>query len=301
MAPANFGSLDQITMTQDKTLATNLNLYVNGMQVSGAAGAPSSLNLGASGFAIGEKYSNTSEFWNGTISEVIVYSSALTPTQVQALSQKQLQYFAPPLPAAYVTKWYDQSGNGRDMVQTNPMMQPSIMLPPYGSNTVVPTISFNGSQALTSNTGMPTSANYSKVVVFSYNVVNTYNNIFSSYLTTNAHALYMANSNYLNLYQNTAFYVTSTLPMAINTMYSTLATYTETSPAKAGVVYRGNAQGGTGTTASSNTDASLELGAYNDCCFLFGTISEAMVFARSLSAADRTAIYTDEQNYFSSQ
>lgn len=89
--------------------------------------------------------------------------------------------------------------------------------------------------------------------------------------------------------------------MAANTMYSTVGTYTETTPSKTGVLYRGNVQAGTGTSANSNTDASMSLGSYIYGWYLSGIISEVMLLPRALSAADRTAIYEDEQNYFSSQ
>lgn len=82
------------------------------------------------------------------------------------------------------------------MAQTNPMLQPTLILPPYGSNTIVPTVMFNGAQNLWASSGMPTSADYSKVAVFSTFNLGTSNNVIAGYsgTTSTSHAFFMSGS-----------------------------------------------------------------------------------------------------------
>jgi len=235
----------------------------------------------------------------GYIGEVITYANQLTDANRQLIERSQLQYFAPPLAAAYVSKWYDQSGNGYDAVQTNPMSQPTLMMPPYGSNTSYPTVMFNGGQYIASSTGHPTLADYSKAAVFSYfNNSNGSNNIISSNGASGRGSLVINGTN-SNMVHNLYSFATNTWSLSFNQPYSLIATYVESS--KTGTIYASNNSVGSSASSYSATTTPISLGTANYANYLYGTISEAIVFARSLSATDRTAIYTDEQNYFSSQ
>jgi len=236
---------------------------------------------------------------NGYIGEVLTYSSQITTANRLALERNQLQYFATPLPAAYVTKWYDQSGNGNDAVQTNPMFQPTLMISPSGSNTTVPTVMFNGGQYLASSTGHPTTSDYSKAAVFSYfNNSNGSNNIISSN-GASGRGSFVINGTYANLVHNLYTFATNTWSLSFNQPYSLIVTYVESS--KTGTIYALNTSVGSSASSYSATTTPISLGTANYANYLYGNISEAIVFPRVLSAADRTAIYTDEQNYFSSQ
>jgi hypothetical protein len=234
----------------------------------------------------------------GNISEVIV-----TPADLAGritLNSNILWYYNQLYAPAYVTKWYDQSGSSYDLAQTSPMLQPTVVLTPYGYNNGLPTVMFNGEQYLSRTTGMPTSADYSLAAVFSYFDSTQGNHIISTTSGT-GHSLYMASGNYLKLYHNGAF-VTSANAYAANRLYAAASTYTQTTPAKTGIVYNYNTQGATATTANSNTDPSITLGYYSGGADnLYGSVSEAMIFNRSLSTVDRTAIYNDERAYFGAQ
>lgn len=242
------------------------------------------------------------------ISELILYPSALTSANQMIIHQNQLFYFNPPAPAAYVTKWYDQSGNGNDLSNTNPLTQPQLLMHPYAANSGRPTVLFDGAQYLYSTTGMPTSADYSKVAVFSYFGVGTNNtsygtnNIISSD-AANLHALYMSSSQNIRLFHGGDFATASSASgfnMLPNINYSSTGTFAQSS--KTGTVYVFNQSAGTGTTSTSNTDAGLQLGAHQGLSnTLYGTISEAMIFARNLSTTDRTTLYNDERAYFGTQ
>jgi len=239
---------------------------------------------------------------DGYISEVITYASQLSTTNRQWLEQNILQYYAPPLPAAFVTKWYDQSGNGYDAVQTSPVLQPTLVMPMYGIANNRPTINFNGNQALYTTGGMPTSADYSKVAVFSYFDSTQSNNIISDGSGSNIHAFYVrANSSSLRLYHTGDFASASaTYATTTNTNYAAAATYVQSS--KTGTVYVFNQSAGSGTTTTSNTSSAIQLGCHNTLGNgHYGTISEAMVFSRVLSTADRNAIYTAERGYYGAQ
>jgi hypothetical protein len=275
---------------------TNGYLYLNG-----GFGASYAFNSTFNYTNILVGHSPTGDYLRGYITEAYLFPNALSNSDRIALEQNILFYHAPPLVSGYVSKWYDQSGNSRDATQTDPTEQPSIMMPPYGTASIYPTVMFNGAQFLSTSTGMPINADYSKVAVFSYFDSTKANNIIGG-TASNTHAFYMNNSNYICLFQYSACYATSTLPMTANASYAVAATYTNGSPTRTGIVYRSNTQGGTGSTGHANgSDTSISLGAYNGGNFFYGTLSEAMVFGRSLSAADRTTLYNDERGYFGTQ
>ena len=160
---------------------------------------------------------------------------------------------------------------------------------------------FNGGQYLASSNGHPTSSDYSKVAVFSYfNNSAGSNNIISSIGPSGRGAFLIAiGSTYINLYHNGSNFATNTWPLSFGQPYSIIATYVESS--KTGTIYALNSSVGSSASSYSATTTPISLGAANYANYLYGNISEAIVFSRSLNAADRTAIYTDEQNYFSSQ
>jgi len=236
----------------------------------------------------------------GNISEVIVTPTNLGLSPRISTNMNLLWYYNQLYAPVYVTKWYDQSGNSYDLSQNSPMLQPTLTITPYGYNNGMPTVMFNGEQYLSRATGMPTSSDYSLAAVFSYFDSAQGNHIISTTSGT-GHSLYMASGNYLKLYHNGAF-VTSANAYAANNLYAAASTYTQTTPAKTGVLYNYNTQSATATTANSNADASITLGYYSGgTANLYGSVSEAMIFNRSLSSVDRTAIYNDERAYFGAQ
>lgn len=108
-------------------------------------------------FFIGAWASGPSRFLSGQMSEVILFKSALSNTDRQYLEWGQAQYYniSGPLlpsvlpagaPSAFVTTWYDQSGNNRHATQATPGLQPRIinvgLIEKNASNR--PTIFFNG-------------------------------------------------------------------------------------------------------------------------------------------------------------
>ena len=108
-------------------------------------------------FFIGAWASGPSRFLSGQMSEVILFKSALSNTDRQYLEWGQSQYYSisgPTLsstlpagaPSAFVTTWYDQSGNARNATQATAGLQPRIInagiIEKNASNR--PSIFFNG-------------------------------------------------------------------------------------------------------------------------------------------------------------
>lgn len=279
--------------------------YVNGtLQSAGTVSnslAPDYLVVGA-----GRDNTSVTDYARGTVSELIIYNSALSGSNILSLELAQLYYFSPLLPVGYISKWYDQSGNGNDAVQTNPLNQPTITFNGDGGVKNRPTIQFSSDYNNTgygtwlyTTGGMPTSANYSKTAVFSYRptaLFNSYlnNNVISSGITSR-HAFYTSGGSNMNLFHSGTF-ATSTASLSSNTLYSVTGTYQESD--KTGTLYVHNTQGGTGSTATSNTISSINLGAYGGQSFLNGTISEALVFNKVLSSSERSILYYDQQAYY---
>lgn len=236
-----------------------------------------------------------SSYINGNIAEVILYSTDLGTTDRQTIEQSALKYYAAPMPVAYVIKRYDQSGNGYDMLQPSPTLQPTQIMPRYGSNANRPAINFNRSQKMYNNAGIPTTADYTKVAVFSY-----YNAQSNNIISNGDHAFYMGRSTNVILWHQGNFASSpGSLATLANQNYAVSATFAQST--HTGTVYRLNAAGTPIVASANNTIAASMLGSHGPGSFLKGTISEIMVFARVLSATDRTAIYNDERTYFAVQ
>lgn len=286
--------------------SNNLYGYINGAlhgtdSISNSI-APDYLVVGAS-----RSGSSITDNFTGYVSEVIIYNSALSGSNIVSVETNQMSYFAPSWPVGYITKWYDQSGNGNDVVQTNPLNQPTISYTGDGGVLNRPTVVFSSDYNntgygtwLTSSTGMPTSADYSKSAVFSYRTTALsggllQNNIISSAPSVSGHALFTAGTSNLYMFHNGSF-VTSGSSLSANTSYAVAATYTQSS--KGGVLYLYNTQSATGTAANSNTNAGINLGAYLSQSALNGTISEAIIFNKVLSSSERSILYYDQQAYY---
>jgi len=123
-------TLFQTAMTVDNTQANNITIYLNnGAGLSGATNNPAQLSVGTGGGALGSKYSNSAEFFDGYMSEVIVYSSVLTTTNRQKIALNEGHYFnISSLQDGFVTTWYDQTGNGYNLTQATTTAQPVINL-----------------------------------------------------------------------------------------------------------------------------------------------------------------------------
>lgn len=121
------------------------NIYLNGTLMSTVGDAEG--NMSPRGPAILGHATNVTKT-NASISELIIYAYTPTASQQTYIRQNELQYHSQPLAQGFVTTWYDQSGNGKNLTQTNYENQPRIILHPQ------PSLGFNGSNKYMENTAM---------------------------------------------------------------------------------------------------------------------------------------------------
>jgi hypothetical protein len=280
---------------------TNGTIYLNGTASSSMG---STGNFGIDRFCIGwSPQQSSTELWSGNISEVILYSTALSSANRQSLERNQGYYYNLGAdPWGYVSKWYDQSGNGKDVSQATTANQPYILIHDGLNSASVssngrPAVSFNGTQQLLSATGMPTNSDYTKSVVFSYYSNTNFNNLISS---NGGHAIYNAGTNYFRMFHMPAGdFAISNTATSMNTPYAISATFTQST--MTGNLYQGNQLVGSNSTSSSVTNPDIYLGAWGNQSYLNGAISEAIVFSKALSSTDRTTVYNEQQSYFGAQ
>jgi len=134
---ANTDNIITGTILSGAANTTSINLYQNGTIQSAltnqtTVGAQTGLD-----FNIGKRW-DLGNYSPINLQELIVFSSVLSTTDRQYLEFSQSAYYSiagPPsltsvpaaAPSAYVTKWYDQSGNTRDASQATTASQPRIM------------------------------------------------------------------------------------------------------------------------------------------------------------------------------
>lgn len=274
---------------------SNAYVYMNGGQ-GGASGAWPSSNFSITNVRLGGSTGlANNEMLLGYVGEYYLYTTALSDVDRGTVEKNILQYYRAPIQAGYVSIWYDQSGNGYNASQVVPALQPTISLPRYGSGNNRPIVNFDGTQGLITATGMPTSSNYTKNVVYSYYDNTATNNAVSS--TTDNHAFGMSGGNTLNVYHSGT--VATSAALSLSTLYSMFGTFNNATTSA--TVYTNNVAGTSGTTAVTVSNPAITLGSHRYHYFLKGTISEALIFNRILSATDRTNIYNDQCDYYGSQ
>ena len=117
-----------------------LTQWINGAsQAMTNIGTPAAMNITAGEFAIGTIPTANVQGHNGDIQELIYFSSALSSTDRQYIEYGQSVYYGisgPNIPtslpvnppSAYISIWYDQSGNGINLSQTGAITrQPQIV------------------------------------------------------------------------------------------------------------------------------------------------------------------------------
>lgn len=117
-----------------------LTQWINGTsQAMTNIGTPAAMNITAGEFAIGTIPTANVQGHNGDIQELIYFSTALSATDRQYIEYGQSVYYGisgPTVPStlpvtppsAYVSIWYDQSGNGINLSQTGAITrQPQIV------------------------------------------------------------------------------------------------------------------------------------------------------------------------------
>lgn len=160
------------TFTSTANVIANTSLYVNGA-LSALSCRSCVTNVYRSSWPNGMVIGNFNGYpaaTNGYISELIVFSTNLTAADRQFLEWTQAQYYsvttgvalgtlpAGTLPAAYISTWYDQSGNARHISQATAASQPAIVLSGFITRQGgLPAATFNGSTQFlsASDAGLP--------------------------------------------------------------------------------------------------------------------------------------------------
>jgi len=197
--------------------------------------------------------------------------------------------------AGRVRRWRDLSGNENHLFQRNNADRPQLSASRFRDK---PGVVFGGSEFITSFTGMPVDRDFTKVVVFKLADTTSENNLVSSATSPNgAHALWYGSSANAQLYrfgQNAdpaLSYAVSSAATAPNQITTLMSTYQRST--RRGRLYQDNVLRASGNAFRSNTEASLQLGAYNGFSFLSGEIAEVIIYDRQLVATERAAL----QNY----
>lgn len=160
------------TFTASANVIANTSCYVNGA-LSSLSCRSCVTNVYRSSWPNGLVIGNFNGYpaaTNGYISELIVFSTNLSAADRQFLEWTQAQYYsvttgvalgtlpAGTLPAAYISTWYDQSGNGRHISQATAANQPAIVQSGFITRQgVLPAATFNGSTQFLSGSdaGLP--------------------------------------------------------------------------------------------------------------------------------------------------
>lgn len=135
------GALDLKTWIYTSgNISSGLTGYYNGSAISTTlyGGLDITPNVATAEICMGAVPTTTAHPFDGNVSEVIGFTAALNTTERQTLEYLQSTYYNVSGPSvvsigstsadAYVTTWYDQSGNGRNAVQGTNANQPRIML-----------------------------------------------------------------------------------------------------------------------------------------------------------------------------
>jgi hypothetical protein len=109
-----------------RSSATDRNIYRNGDLVASEWAV--SLLSENNGAMMGKRVWNITTYYDGKISEIILYPEYLDDKQMKTIEASQGRYFGlEGMAEAYVTKWNDQSGNNRHAEQGSEGNQPKIV------------------------------------------------------------------------------------------------------------------------------------------------------------------------------
>ncbi len=74
--------------------SNNMSIYTNGVVSTGSSGSPSTLNIGADTFSIGGISSATIRYFQGMVSEVIVFNRSLSHSEIVAINTYLAQKYS---------------------------------------------------------------------------------------------------------------------------------------------------------------------------------------------------------------
>lgn len=302
------------------TAASGVNAYYNSSQIVTNQTASYYGDAAGAALYIGSRYDGVTGL-NGWISEVITFGTIPSNTDRQFLEWTQGQYYnisgitLGTLPSgaanAYVTTWYDQSGNGRNLTQTTTSRQPQII----NAGNIIKLgkrPSIQGTNALQTNLTVTLSTSYTGTQL-------SFNSVLQSDInsTANLRVVSVGNAaltsadynstNYFNINQRS----TNQFVVERNSVINPTTTFTVGSPMVLSTRFNGtnrqlfNNGTGSATTADATSfnfnslrilqsiNPSFEAGEA-----LTGKISEFGIYYSSLSSTRRTLLETNQAAYY---
>jgi hypothetical protein len=186
----------------------------------------------------------------------------------------------------FVTSWRDQSGNNNHAAQATAANQPKYIENLFGIGAGV---RFDGGDFLASSSGMSTGS-YTKVVRFFISNTTPSNNLLSATVGNGSHALvFGVGSLNLKIYHGSTFATANTAAALAQTAVA-IATYDATT--NRGEIYMNGTSVGGGDATADNSNSGYQLGAHVGGNFLNGSISEALIYNRVLSATERGTLFS---------
>lgn len=193
--------------------------------------------------------------------------------------------------ALFVTKWYDQSGNLRDLIQATPGSQPQLILSAVNS---LPGVLFSGAQVLSGATISATPQPITISAVTERTAVNSTATILSTLATVEAGAYYIAAPNEIGGFAGSTAIATG---VADNALHSVQFVFNDAGGGGS-VVYADGIStavsygtNGTSTTARVGGDGS-------GGNFLTGYMMETGLWAAAFSGANNPAMCHNQFTYW---
>ena len=281
-------SLNGTTQINNSIPAANLNLPIASI---GIANSTLSIFNGLDGFE----------------SENIIFNSTLSAADQAILEKSQGFYYgiqiagAAPTFNGFVTTWYDQSGNGRDVAQATAANQPQIV-----SSGVVSL--FNSAPALALN-GTSTSLATSAAATWLNGTAYTLNAVSKATATGSNKALVgnvgsgLDQNLYFGPFGSTQWILSQFSDDGLFTVTQTtnplIATALRITGAGSQLFFNGTSQGTSATPANALSGSGvLTIFTTNGQYNFSGTSPEVVIFASTLSTTDRQSLERNQEAYY---
>jgi len=129
--------VNQVASNTTPALRNNLTSATLSQVTTRQTAAVTAATYASTGMTFGGDAQSTYAALTGYLNEIVFFSAALSQTDEKYIQWSQAQYYgisgvtiaampATP-PSGYIAKWYDQSGNGRDLLQATTTNQPKIV------------------------------------------------------------------------------------------------------------------------------------------------------------------------------
>jgi hypothetical protein len=186
--------------------------------------------------------------------------------------------------------WSDQSGNSNNATQGTAGNRPTYLTSQLNG---FPSIRFNGTtNFLAAPSVFPVNSDYTKFVIGKIANTSDHNNFFSG---SSGHAMFMLIGSLApKLYQGGTF-VTSSISIPLNTFKVLSGTFITSS--RVGEIFVDGTSGGTGTAGSTNSDNTMQVGAFGGVSKLAGDVTEVIGYNYRLNSAQRILV----ENYLAAK